>query len=184
MENFDEKYLYHYYEKSKGPFLNLSDFDIDMAQSVMDEIKANNDLMAAHRYDGYLKRRVYLEGMARELFIAKGGKPIRQVPHYMVIGRCDWLLTWYHEPEFIKIPIDSFPVSSISFSYGDLFPTFSDRVTDGREYRKQIYTLDEINLLIQKYGLPQQWNAGGEHGPERYIEAQIWDDEYLKGTSP
>ena len=49
------QYLYHYYESSKGPFLNLSDLKIDDAQKIMDEVKANNDLMASHRYDGYAK---------------------------------------------------------------------------------------------------------------------------------
>ena len=29
---------------------------------------------------------------------------------------------------------------------------------------------------IQQYGLPQDWNADGKGGPERYIEAQIWED--------
>jgi len=26
------------------------------------------------------------------------------------------------------------------------------------------------------YGLPQEWNADGQGGPERYIEAQVWDE--------
>ena len=34
--------------------------------------------------------------------------------------------------------------------------------------------------MIGQYGLPQQWNADGSKGPERYIEVQIWDDAGLK----
>ena len=68
------QYLYHYYEKSKGPFLNLSDLNINDAQKLMDEVKENNDLMASHRYDGYLERRKELEQIARNIFISKGGK--------------------------------------------------------------------------------------------------------------
>lgn len=33
----------------------------------------------------------------------------------------------------------------------DLFPTFSPLVNDNREYRRQIYTFEEIVKLIQKY---------------------------------
>lgn len=64
----------------------------------------------------------------------------------------------------------------ISFTYGDMFPTFSQRICDGREYRNNVYTYQEILQLINQYGLPQIWNPNGEHGPERYIEAQIWYD--------
>lgn len=46
----------------------------------------------------------------------------------------------------------------ISFTYGDSHPTFSDRVNDGKEYRKKLYTYDEILEVIEKYGLPQDWN--------------------------
>jgi hypothetical protein len=33
--------------------------------------------------------------------------------------------------------------------------------------------------LIARYGLRQEWNADGHGEPERYIEAQIWDDAAL-----
>ena len=58
-----------------------------------------------------------------------------------------------------------------------MFPTFSPRVNDGREYRKRVYRYEEIVGVIEKYGLPQRWNKDGRYGPERYIEAQVWGDE-------
>lgn len=170
-------FLYHYYERRRGPFRNLSDLPLADAQGVLDEIKAENQLMAAHRYPGYLERRRELEQLARSIFIAKGGRPVRQVPHYMVVGHCPWLLTWYHEAEYVRLPPTAFSAETTSFTYGDLFPTFSPRVTDQREYRKQVYTLPEILELVRRYGLPQDWNADGQHGPERYIEVQVWDDQ-------
>lgn len=170
------EYLYHYYERCRGPFRNLSDLQIGEAQEILDGIKADNRLMAAHRYPGYLERRSELEELARSMFVSKGGRPVRQVPHYMVVGHCPWLLTWYLEPEHVRVPLADFSAETISFTYGDLFPTFSSRVTDQREYRRQVYTLPEILELVQRYGLPQNWNDNGQHGPERYIEAQVWDD--------
>jgi hypothetical protein len=57
------------------------------------------------------------------------------------------------------------------------------RYQDSKPYRGQVYTLDELEL-IRLYGLPQDWNPDGEFGPDRYIEAQVWDDtpirQYLK----
>lgn len=172
--------LYHYYEKATGPFINLSDLSTLKAQDVLHEIKQSNVTMAARRNDGYLDRRRELEQIARDLFQSKGGKPIRTVPHYMVVEECAWLKSWYVQGEYIKIPITEFDLNTISFSYGDMFPTFSSIVTDGREYRKQIYTYEEIVEIIQRYGLPQIWNKDGQFGPERYIEVQVWSDEPLE----
>lgn len=170
-------YLYHYYEKSRGPFQNLSDLSIAEAQSILNGIKSVNKTFAAHRYDGYLERRQELEQLVRGLFIEKGGRPQRMVPHYMVVGECPWLKTWYQEGAYVKIPLSEFDLRTVSFTYGDMFPTFSPRVTDGREYRGRIYTYEEILEVIGRVGLPQDWNADGQHGPERYVEAHVWSDE-------
>ena len=80
----------------------------------------------------------------------------------------------------MKIPVSAFQPETISFTYGDLFPTFSPRVNDQKEYRRQIYTLSEIAGIVQKYGFPQEWNIDGEFGPERYIKVQVWDDKPLQ----
>ena len=58
-------------------------------------------------------------------------------------------------------------------------PTFSQTKHDGREYRHQLYTYDEILTVIDKYGLPQDWNDDGSRGPERYIEVHVWSDETI-----
>lgn len=76
----------------------------------------------------------------------------------------------------MTLPLSAFAPDTLSFTYGDLFPTFSSRVVDGREYRRAVYTLAEISDIIEKYGLPQDWNAHGSYGPERYVEVQVWDD--------
>ena len=51
---------------------------------------------------------------------------------------------------------------------------------EGKVYRKTVYTYDEILRMIDKYGLPQEWNDDGAHGPERYIEAHVWTDEPIR----
>ena len=85
------------------------------------------------------------------------------------------------------IGLDRFDPTGISFTYGDLFPAL--RLAGQRPYWGQVFTVEEIGALIDQYGLPQEWNADGAQGPERYIEAQIWDDapltEYLPhGVEP
>lgn len=173
-------FLYHYFEKKIGPFRNLSDLRLEEAQEVMRNIKKDRPLsLAAKRDENYMKRRTNYETLARNLFIEKGGKPVRKVPHYMVVGECSWLNSWYVEGGYVKIPIEEFDLNTISFTYGDMHPTFSPIVTDGREYRKKLYTYEEILRVIDKYGLPQEWNSDGKFGPERYIEVQIWSDDVI-----
>ena len=45
----------------------------------------------------------------------------------------------------------------LSFTYGDSHPTFSEKIYDGKEYRKKLYTYKEILEVIDKYGLLQKW---------------------------
>ncbi|MDR0898392.1 MAG: hypothetical protein LBN04_11130 [Oscillospiraceae bacterium] len=173
-------YLYHYYDAATGPFMNLSDLTPDEAEAVQAELARQGKGFAAQRDAGYLARRRELEQLARRLFIAKGGRPVRNVPHYMVVGECPWLATWYADGRFVKIPIEAFDLRTVSFTYGDMFPTFSPQVADGAEYRGQVYTYEEILRVIAKYGLPQErWT--GAFGQAAYVEAQVWGDEWRKG---
>ncbi|HBN85767.1 MAG TPA: hypothetical protein DDZ89_18220 [Clostridiales bacterium] len=52
----------------------------------------------------------------------------------MVIGECPWLATWFEDSDYIKIPIQEFDLCTVSFTYGDTFPTFSPHVTEDVEY--------------------------------------------------
>lgn len=171
-------YLYHYYNVNSQPFLNLSDLELAKANKLMEEMRATRpDSFCAKRPPEYMSNRLYYENILREEFRKKGGKMERSVPHYMVVEPCPWLSSWYENSAFIKIPIEEFDLQTLSFTYGDSHPTFSERVNDGKEYRKKLYMYDEILEIIDKYGLPQEWNEDGRFGPERYIEVHVWSDE-------
>lgn len=173
-------FLYHYYDKTIGPFKNLSDLDREEADRVLQQIAITKpNVQCAKRSADYMQARAYYENILRTEFQKKGGYIQRQVPHYMVVEHSPWLSTWYENSAYIKIPIEEFDLRTVSFTYGDSHPTFSDRVNDGKEYRKKLYTYDEILEVINKYGLPQDWNDDGKFGPERYIEAHIWSDEVI-----
>jgi hypothetical protein len=82
-------FLYHYFEKKIGSFRNLSDLELEEAQKIIRNIKKDRPLsFAAKRDESYMKRRTDYEILARKLFIEKGGKPVRKVPHYMVVEEC------------------------------------------------------------------------------------------------
>ena len=48
-------YLYHYYDSSRAPFLNLSDLPREMAEDILDKIKRiNPESQAAKRHSEYV----------------------------------------------------------------------------------------------------------------------------------
>jgi len=170
-------YLYHYFEKEAGPFANLSELSLDDEQKIQDKLKREGKVFAAQRNAEYFSRRRYLEQLVRKLFMEKGGCPIRQTPYYMVVGECPWLETWYQAGRHVKIPISEFDLKTISFTYGDMFPTFSPKVTDDLEFRRTVYTYDEILNIIDKYGLPQNTWRQSVFAQPAYVEVQVWSDE-------
>jgi hypothetical protein len=97
----------------------------------------------------------------------------------MVLGSCSWLLEWYQDGCEVRIPLADFAPACVSFTYGDTFPAM--RYPDGKRYRGQVYMLNELPDLIREFGLPQDWNPEGALGPDRYIEAQVWDNAPLDG---
>jgi hypothetical protein len=172
-----EIFLYHYYEATTGPFKNLSKLSITAVQQVMEQLKTKSNVFASKRSDDYLEIRRELEGRARDLFILKGGEPVSSYPHYMTLGECVWIKDWYQNGRELRLRLDEFDESAVSFTYGDLFPTM--RYKDGKPYRETVYTKREILELAESIGLPQDWNHDGSKGPERYIEAQVWDDKVI-----
>ncbi|GAK40929.1 hypothetical protein TCA2_3420 [Paenibacillus sp. TCA20] len=170
--------FYHYFDKDIGPFTNLSKLTIEEAEEVLKQIQRDGKTFASQRSSEYMNIRRELESTARDQFIAKGGKPRNHYPHYMTLESCEWISTWYKNSGVIVISSEEFLEESVSFTYGNLFPTM--RFEDGKPYRKQVYTNNEIKEIIRQYGFPQEWNMKGDHGPERYIEVQVWDEEVIK----
>lgn len=171
-------FLYHYYEAADGPFRNLSDLPVEEAQRQLQRIRIAGDRFASQRKNDYLSVRWELESRVRALFIAKGGRPIRMRPHYFVLGKCPWLKSWYPHGCELRIPLRAFQAEIVSFTYGDTFPAM--RYSDGKPTRGKVYTQAELPALVEEFGLPQVWNADGMGGPDRYIEAQVWDDEPIR----
>lgn len=175
-------YLYHYFERSRGPFKAISDLPNEDAVEVLSNIRKTNPDLVHPNMLWFLNRRRELEAAVRDMFIEKGGKPVRLYPHYMTVERADSMKTWYLEPECLKIDITEFNLESVSFTYGDMFPVFNPNLDDGREYRKQVYKYDEIVEIIEKYGYPQEVEADPNIPVGhllKYVEAHIWSDEVI-----
>jgi hypothetical protein len=167
-------YITHYYEASQGPFTSLSNMSLESAELILERIRQAGIVFASQRKPDYLEIRTELERRIRQLFIEKGGQPKTFTPHYFILGSCEWVKSWYQQGQEVTLFLDSLDPEIISFTYGDSFPAM--RFQDGKPYRGQVYIVAELVSVIEHYGLPQVWNRDGKYGPERYIEAQVWDD--------
>jgi hypothetical protein len=109
-------FLSHYYEKSAGPFSNLSMLPLEQAEQILEEIRKNGNRFASQRSNDYLKRRLVLEAKIRKLFEEKGGKPMLLRPHYMILGSCPWLKSWYVDGQELQIKLASISEDDVSFT--------------------------------------------------------------------
>ena len=173
--------LYHYFERDAGPFRSISDLPDREAEAVLQRIRTEHpDLFPARRPADYLQKRRRFEEILRTAFLQKGGLAERETPHYLVVAACPFLEKWYEHTAWITVDTDRLDLRTLSFTYGDSHPTFSGKIRDGKEYRNRLYTYDEILSVIDRYGLPQDWNPDCKLGPECYIEVQMWTDRGLE----
>lgn len=65
-------YLYHFFEKSTGPFRNLSDLSVEEAWEVVNRVKVERPgSQCAQRHDKYVEYRRNCERILREEFTKK-----------------------------------------------------------------------------------------------------------------
>lgn len=65
-----------------------------------------------------MENRIYYEKILKEEFIKKGGNVQRNAPHYMTVEHSPGL----ENGAYIKIPIEEFDLSTVSFTYGAMKP--------------------------------------------------------------
>ena len=83
-------YLYHFFDKSTGPFQNISDLSVDDAKAVLNGIKHTKpNSQCAQRHDKYVEYRRNCENIIRSEFIKKGGR-------YPEPCRTTWWLNLVH----------------------------------------------------------------------------------------
>jgi len=173
-----ELHAFRYFDYLDDPFKNLLDLGYEQIDSYEKYIREHK-LGCSSTYDiNYFLSRIETERRLYSIFSEKGGKPVRKRPHYMILGRCDeWFLEKKQFSQVIAIPLSQFNTDTLSFTYGDSYPTFNNLWKIEQEYRNQVYTYHEIIEIIARYGWPQVWNRNEKFDIENYIEVQVWSDE-------
>jgi len=178
------EYIYHYYEKANGPFLNLTTLPKNEAKRILSNLKGFN----SNRPENYYDLRLEHELRLKEIFVQKGGETKRNDPYYFTLGECDWIKSWYVNPGVVRIKIASIKnFNSMSLTYTDSMVSFQLAEDDRLEIHRKpchgkVYMLDEIYEVIEKYGMPSEnkWRNNKEDFYDRFIELQMWNDDFLK----
>ena len=185
-------YLYHYYEKSREPFLSISESDETDFKRIMNQIGQLpieiNRFKNAEQREFYYVFRNYTEKKIRSMFIEKGGKPSLEFPRYMTLGSAKWVYEMYYEKlGIIEIPLEEFDDTAISFTYSDSMLSMfiaEDRSEPFKKFKKpyhgKVFTKPELGNVIEKYGLPDETDRNNINYGNYIIEAQIWDLEVIE----
>lgn len=124
-------------------------------------------------YDRYLYKRQQTEEWLYHAFKAIGGIPTEVHPFYFIIGENEQLKNDF-SANAKKIQIDSEQINDchISFTLGDSMGVFFSKA------QKKIYTKQQIKLIIKNADnyIHQMSFLKKYH---RYIEAQLWDKQYI-----
>ena len=171
-------YLYHYYRKGTLPFQTITDMNFSTIEEYVCYSQKKGLIKEEYFDYTYFERRLYYETIMRQQFIQIGGVPIRKHPMYCTLGYGK-MFNQHRNKEFVRIPIHKLNLKTVSFTYGDSFPTYNvENCNCMREYYGRVYDYDGILKIIQKYGLPGK-NGKTMYGYETYVEAQLWSDDVL-----
>ena len=181
-------YLYHYFDRTFGPFRSFAALPIEEARQILLARKAagkpgNPDI------EGFLRKRYDRDRQLRDAFIRHGGRPQRANPYYMMLGEHPQWASAYANPAAVKIPLREFDPLTVSFTYGDSFAVFNPALFGPEEYWGKVYFADEILGVIERNGLPPhvEYDFKRRIFPKDkpidqqllFVEAHIWSDEVV-----
>jgi hypothetical protein len=188
MEAAIPDHVTHYYMASRPPFLNLSDLSEKALDPVMEHLAFERQSGQSSRVFGrrYMELRRLTEQKLRRLFVEAGGTPLRESPHYFVLGSSCWYQGLAKDTKQVTLDLVELPEDATSITIPDsvtamgLGETFGLHV-DAKPHHGKVYRLSELKEVVERYGMPVDEKVsnydGYHHGPfEKYIEVQLWAD--------
>jgi hypothetical protein len=183
-------YVTHYFLLGRQPFLNLSELadpEWDAMQQVLEAERATG---SSSRVFGrrYLELRRATEARLRDLFVAAGGAPERDVPHYFVLGSSAWFRGLAHDMQEVVIPLSALPESATSMTIPDSVISMGLGSEYGipvepKPHHGRVFLHSEFGDAVQTFGLPE--DRPGDYidyqhqSFEFYAEVQVWSDAIL-----
>ena len=178
-------YATHYHRADRRPFLNLSDLDERDVDRVLSGLPGGSRRRFGPHY---VALRRATEERARELFIAAGGRPVRDHPHYFVLGSSAWFAGLYDDPREIRVPLSRLPAELTSFTRTDSITALGLGRHLGvpqptEPWKQDVHRLDQLDGAVA--GVPGDYDGYQHRLLDSYVEIQLWSDapiaEHLVG---
>lgn len=123
-------------------------------------------------FENYYALRVRQDAFLHAAFRAKGGKPEVEHPLSFVVEGSDYLREWFGKGAESRLMLEKVDSRHISFTIGDSGWAIDNHLP--------------VEVLTKEEFLEQLDACGGDlrtllgEAGKKYVEAQLWSDEYLK----
>jgi hypothetical protein len=168
----------HIYDPARGPFRNICDLPIALAEAVLEQIRQSGRRTIK---TSYLSRRLATEDwLATKREELLGPMPLRRPIYFFLGDFADGKDA--ARPESILMPLAAFSPSVLTFTYGDSMTSHSvgtrpEFAEDRKAYHGRVFTLDEMVALVGQFGMPgNRWKTDHTMKYDQFIEVQVWDD--------
>lgn len=178
MIDINDLYIVNYAHKSCTPLKNIMRLPREDAFAMALEMAENNTMTTAFYrfadFDNYYPKRAEVDQLLYKMFLSIGGQPRNLHPLSFVLQGSDFLHDWFDNGKVTRIPLRQIPSEQISFTYGDSMSTLE------KNGKLQMSTKEMLldSLLSYKGTLDEYTSEIGKKC--RYIEAQLWSDEYCQ----
>lgn len=177
----EDLYITNYCDKRCSPLNSITRFPVKDAYSLAKSFSqyAGTSFTSFSRFtdkdfDGYYKKRIRTEEWLYNSFMALGGKPKSTRPLYFVLGESSYLNEWFENGIKIKLLLGDIDSEDVSFTFGDSMSKMDsgERMDPFNKELLLKFIREKTDDIISFLSDLNKHN--------RYIEAQLWNDIYVK----
>ncbi len=176
MINTDALFIVNYRHANCVPLKNIMRLPKEEAFALACQMAADNKNTTAFGrfadFENYYPRRLAADRALRDSFIEIGGDPKTEHPLSFVFHGSEYLDQWFDHGPIARIAIKEIPSESISFTYGD-----SMRVLE-KNSAVTVRTKEMLLRILREYEGTLEDFMSEIVEKCRYIEVQLWDDQY------
>jgi hypothetical protein len=172
------KVVTHNYDPEGAFLANLCDLPLADAETVLQRIRDSGN---RNIKSNYLQRRLDTEAWLISEKQRRLGRTHRERPIYFFLGDfADGKDP--SRPCSVVMPLCSLPPDVITFTYPDSMASLPIATNDEhrlhrKRYHGQVFTLDEIKLVVTEFGMPgDRWKTEPAMKHDKFIEVQVWDE--------
>ena len=173
-----ELYLVNYRHKDSIPCKSITELPVEEAKKLAEQLHSGSSCKAHRRFGAdfvrYYEDRCKAEQWMQDAFCKLGGTPERKHPLYFTVQPSEALSENYGEHCVIKIDLNEVADGDISFTFGDSMALYYT------EKLHQVYTKNELLEQLELYDNDVDMMLEKNDEQAVFIEAQIWNDKYLK----